>query len=104
MMTYALMRPLVLSLETYSRLTGVHPDLIRQLVSLDLVQASLDLGGDLWFDPSQIAVMARIRRLRSGFSLNYSALALVIDLLDRIAELEEQRRPERSRTGGLSWT
>jgi hypothetical protein len=44
MMTYALARPLVLSLETYSRLTGVHPDLIRQLVSLDLLQASLDLA------------------------------------------------------------
>ena len=79
-------------------------DLIRQLVSLDLLQASLDLGGDLWFDPSQIAVMARIRRLRSGLSLNYSALALVLDLLDRIAELENRRRPEPSPTEGTSWT
>jgi DNA-binding transcriptional MerR regulator len=103
-MTYALMRPLVLSLETFSRLSGVHPDVVSQLVSLDLVQASVDSRGNLWFDPSQVAVMARIRRLRSGFSLNYSALALVIDLLDRIAELEEHRQPERSRTGGLSWT
>jgi chaperone modulatory protein CbpM len=103
-MTYALMRPLVLSLETFSRLSGVHPDLVRQLVSLDLVQASVDSRGNLWFDPSQVAVMARIRRLRSGFSLNYSALALVIDLLDRIAELEEHPQLERSRTGGWSWT
>ena len=103
-MTYALARPLVLSLETYSRLTGVHPDLIRQLVSLDLLQASLDLGGDLWFDPSQIDAMARIRRLRSGLSLNYAALALVLDLLDRIAELEKPHRPQTSRTQGTSWT
>ena len=103
-MTYALARPLILSLETYSRLTGVHPDLIRQLVSLDLLQASLDLGDDLWFDPSQIAVMARIRRLRSGLSLNYAALALVLDLLDRIAELENRRRLEPSPTEGMSWT
>ena len=103
-MTYALARPLILSLETYSRLTGVHPYLIRQLVSLDLLQASLDLEGHLWFDPSQIAVMARIRRLRSGLSLNYSALALVLELLDRIAELENRRRPEPSPTEGTSWT
>ena len=103
-MTYALARPLILSLETYSRLTGVHPDLVRRLVSLDLLQASLDLEGHLWFDPSQIAVMARIRRLRSGLSLNYSALALVLDLLDRIAELENRRRPEPSPTEGTSWT
>jgi len=49
-------------------------------------------------------VQARIRRLRSGLSLNYSALPLVLDLLDRIAELENRRRPEPSPTEGTSWT
>jgi DNA-binding transcriptional MerR regulator len=104
MMTYALMRPLILSQETYARLTGVHPELIRRLVALDLLEATRDSRGHLWFDPSQVAVMARIRRLRSGLSLNYSALALVLDLLDRIAELENRRRPEPSPIEGTSWT
>jgi hypothetical protein len=29
-----------------------------------------------------------IQRLRSGLSLNYAAIGIVLDLLDRIAELE----------------
>ena len=39
----------------------------------------------LWFDPSQIAAMARIQRLHRELNLNYASLGLVIDLLDRIA-------------------
>jgi hypothetical protein len=41
-----------------------------------------------------------------GFSLNYAALALVVDLLDRVAALEAAlRKHTPSRTpGGRSWT
>ena len=38
------------------------------------------------------AAMARVQRLRAGFGLNYAALGLVIDLLDRIAALEAAAR------------
>ena len=39
--------------------------------------------------------MARVQRLRAGFALNYAAIGLVTDLLDRIAVLEAalRRRP-----------
>jgi hypothetical protein len=39
-----------------------------------------------------------MQRLRAGFALNYAALGLVADLLDRIAALEEALR--RARRGG----
>jgi chaperone modulatory protein CbpM len=39
--------------------------------------------------------MARIERLRTGLSLNYAALGLVIELLDRITELEGALRRQR---------
>ena len=35
-----------------------------------------------------MSAMARIQRLHEGLNLNYAAIGLVIDLLDRIAELE----------------
>jgi len=38
--------------------------------------------------------------LRAGLSLNYAAIGLVLDLLDRIDELEEASR----RTGSRTWT
>ena len=41
--------------------------------------------------------VARIQRLRAGLGLNYAALGLVLDLLDRIAELEARSCASRYR-------
>jgi chaperone modulatory protein CbpM len=42
-----------------------------------------------------IARAARIMRLRTGLGLNYTALGLVLDLLERIDDLEAALRAER---------
>jgi hypothetical protein len=44
--------------------------------------------------------MARIQRLHNGLNLDYAALGLVIDLLDRIAHLERTHRHQ----GDDRWT
>ncbi|NUR88014.1 MAG: MerR family transcriptional regulator [Nonomuraea sp.] len=98
-MTYALVRrspaePL-LELDDFARVTGLHPELARRLVTLGLLRARADAAGRVWFPASQVAVAGRIQRLRAGLALNYAAVGLVMDLLDRIAELEAARR-----TGG----
>jgi pimeloyl-ACP methyl ester carboxylesterase len=101
--SYALVRPARLDIETFARAAAVHPDLIRRLVALGLVDADRDTAGELWFSPAQLRVVARIQRLRSGFALNYAAIGLVTDLLDRIAVLEAALRSSRQ-PGGRSWT
>jgi hypothetical protein len=52
--------------------------------------------GELWFTTSDLAVVARIQRLRNGLGLNYAAIGLVLDLLDRIEELEMDSRARRN--------
>ena len=100
-MGYALVlvRSARLNMEAFARATGTHPDLIRRLVVLGLLEADRDVAGELWFASSQVAVMGRVQRLRAGFGLNYAAVGLVSDLLDRItvleAALQEARRPGR---------
>jgi chaperone modulatory protein CbpM len=94
-MAYALMRPLRLDLESFAAVTGTHPEMIRRLVTLGLLDAEQDASGALWFRPAQIGTVDRIRRLRSGFSLNYASVGLVCDLLDRIAVLEAAIRYRR---------
>ena len=91
-MSYVLTRPHRLDLVSFARVVQLHPDLVRRLVALGLLEVRTDAAGGLWFEPSQLAAVARIQRLRAGFSLNYAALGLVIDLLDRIAELEAAPR------------
>ena len=77
----------VLDLETFADGAGLHPELVRRLVALGLLTAERGAAGELWFPPDELARAARIQRLRAGFSLNYAAVGLVMDLLDRIDEL-----------------
>ena len=100
---WSLARPHRLSLDSYARITGVHPELIRRLVTLGLLDITRDAEGNLWFDPSQVREMATVQRLHLRLNLTYSSLGLVMDLLDRISDLERsQRRLHSDR--GVRWT
>ena len=94
-MTYALVRreraPL-LELNSFATRARLHPDLVRRLVALGLLEGERDAGGRLWLAPTELATVARIQRLRAGFSINYAAVGLVLDLLDRIEELQAALR------------
>ncbi|MEV5412870.1 chaperone modulator CbpM [Thermopolyspora sp. NPDC052614] len=110
-----------LDLDAFARAAGLHADLVRRFVALGLLEAFTDEAGRMWLPASQLAVTGRIQRLRAALPVNYAALGLVIDLLDRIAELEAAlrrrpaeparrttarsatglaRRPHNNRTGG----
>jgi chaperone modulatory protein CbpM len=89
---YALARPARLDLDSYARATGLHPEIVRRLVTLGLLEPDRDTRGELSFTPSQVPAAARIQRLHEGLSINYAAIGVVIDLLDRIAELETALR------------
>jgi chaperone modulatory protein CbpM len=102
-MTFALARPRRYDLESFARACGLHPDLVRRFVALGLLDATVDAAGELWFPPAQLATVARIQRLHAGLALNYAALGVVIDLLDRITELEAALRGRTRRPGGPSW-
>jgi chaperone modulatory protein CbpM len=82
----------LLSIDAFCRAGGVHPETVRRLVALGLIEARHGRADELVFDPAQLAVLGRIRRLRAGLSVNYVALGLVLDLLDRVVELEASAR------------
>jgi chaperone modulatory protein CbpM len=89
--------------EEFARRCGLHPDLVRRFVALGLVPAVRDANGVLWFSPAAVPAVARLQRLHAALPLNYAALGLVVDLLDRITELETalcvrgRTQPVRSR-------
>ena len=102
--TYALVRPARLDLESFARATGTHPELVTRLVALGLLDAERDAGGRLRFPRTEIATMARIQRLRAGFALNYAALGLVLELLDRLDAAKAAQRSAQRRNGEHRWT
>lgn len=100
MIAYPMTRPSRLSLDRFARQAGLHPQLVQKFVALGLLDAERDATGALWFRPAALVTVARVQRLRAGLSLNYAAIGLVLDLLDRIEELEAGSR----RTGSRTWT
>ena len=96
-MSYALIRARRLDLDQFAAAAGLHPELIRRFVALGILDAERGAGGRLWFDPAELAAVARIQRLRAGFALNYAAIGLVTDLLDQIAALQASLRTARGR-------
>ena len=108
MTTYALARPWRLGLDDFAQAAGLHPDVARRFVALGLLEATRDAAGSLWFALSQIAAAAWLQRLRAGFALNYAALGLVVDLLDRLARAEDAQRRWRpdpaAPRGARRWT
>jgi len=106
-MSYALTRLSTvdrMDVEAFSRAVGLHPELVRRLVALGLLEPQRDTSGALWFARGQLAAAARIQRLHTDLAVNYAALGLVIDLLDRVATLEAALRNATRRTGGRPWT
>ncbi|MFD9224700.1 chaperone modulator CbpM [Streptomyces sp. NPDC060064] len=101
---YALVPVPHLSLDAVARRSGLHPDLVRRLVALGLVPARRDAAGRLVFAPTAPATLARIQRLRAGLSLNYASIGLVLDLLDRIGQLEAALRRSGMRSDQTPWT
>jgi chaperone modulatory protein CbpM len=99
---YPLARPWRLSLDGFAGSAGLHPELVRRLVALGLVQASRDGAGELWFARAELVTVARIQRLRVGLSLNWAAIGLVLDLLDRIDVLERELRAPAGRASRTS--
>jgi chaperone modulatory protein CbpM len=99
--TAGLARPYRLGLESFARLAGLHPELVTRLVRLGLLNATTGPGGELHFTAAEVHRAARIQRLRAGLTVNYAAIGLVLDLLDRIDVLEAALRV-RPRTNGGS--
>jgi hypothetical protein len=97
--------PYQMTLTAVARRSGLPPDLVRRFVALGLVDAERDRLGRLWFRPGAPSAIARVQRLRTGLSLNYAGVGVVLDLLDRIDRLETAlRRGERAATEGTPWT
>ena len=52
-MTFALVPPTGSTSRCFARATGLHPELVRRLVALGLLDVVRDAAGELWFLPAK---------------------------------------------------
>jgi chaperone modulatory protein CbpM len=77
-----------LSTDEVAARCGLHPTLVERLVALGLIEP-LDGRTDR-FPPDVTLRLQRALRLRRDLGLSYNGAALVLELLDRIEDLERR--------------
>ncbi|MCB1271543.1 MAG: hypothetical protein KDB31_08970 [Microthrixaceae bacterium] len=85
--------------EVFARVCDLHPELLARFADLGLVRAETDAQGRRWLQRRDVSAVARVRRLRSGLGLSYSAIAVVAELIDRIDDLETALRWHEANSG-----
>jgi hypothetical protein len=85
-------RPRPIDIEVLARETGLHPEVVRRLVRLGLVEPVGGTPQAPVFRPDAASRLARALRLRRDLGLNYAGSVLAAELLIRVEELEERLR------------
>jgi hypothetical protein len=81
--------PETVTLEELSRLVDLHPEMILRLVDLGLVDP--EVGAPEWlFRDKAVSRIWKIRRLHRDLGINWVGIGVVLDLLDRIDDLERE--------------
>ena len=82
----------LVEIEVLAREAGLHPDLVRRLVRLGLVETTGGTAQLPLFSRDAAARLARAMRLRRDLGLNYAGAVLAGELLARVEELEARLR------------
>jgi len=91
---------LELALEELCELSGLSETELRELVDYGVL-APVDPDAQHWaFGADRLVVARSARRLRQDFDLDPHAVALVVALLERLRDLEEELRDLRARLPG----
>jgi DNA-binding transcriptional MerR regulator len=71
---------------------GIHPELLNRLVRLGLVDTAgrNRRSGERLFSIETVPLIRKIMRLRRDLGINYPGIAVVLELLHRIEELESR--------------
>jgi DNA-binding transcriptional MerR regulator len=90
-----------ISLDVLATEAGLHPDVVRRLVGLGLIEPWGGTRAAPLYRRQDAALLNRALRLRRDLGLNYAGAALACELLARIDELEARLRaaapPQRER-------
>ena len=89
-----------LLLEELCELSGLSETELRELVDYGVL-APINPGARHWvFGADRLVVARSARRLRQDFDLDPHAVALVVTMLERVRDLEEELRDLRARLPG----
>jgi MerR family transcriptional regulator/heat shock protein HspR len=85
------------SLENLAALAGMHPALVERFVEFGIIQPTAARGTFFLFDSSKSNRLRSIMRLRHDLGINLQGVAVVLDLLERLRDLERENASMRAK-------
>ncbi len=79
----------LLTLAEIARQACVHPDLVERMVDLGLIEPE-QYSPEILFRPESVGDVCRACRLRNDLGINWLGIGVVMDLLERIVQLEDE--------------
>lgn len=79
----------LLSINEISSLVGIHADMVQRFFQHGLIDPLVEKPEPL-FDDTVLVRIEKIVRFRQDLGINLNGCGLVLDLLDRISQLEQQ--------------
>lgn len=79
-----------LTLEDAAARVGLHPVLVERFVEFGLIEPVEQTGVEMLFDPSCLPRLIAISRLRADLGVNLHGVAVILDLVDRLAVLQRE--------------
>jgi len=86
------------TLDHLAALAGMHPALVERLVEYGLIQPTGTRGALFLFDSSKSSRLRSIMRLRRDLGINLQGVAVVLELVERLGELERENAAMRAKT------
>jgi DNA-binding transcriptional MerR regulator len=86
-----------LTLEAVAARVGLHPVLVERFVEFGIVEPAERTGAELRFDAACLPRLVAICRLRTDLGVNLHGVAVILDLVDRLAALERELSRLRER-------
>ena len=91
--------PQVISIETLSELTGVHPEFVVELEHAELIQSiGIDARGRPSFDDTVVCEVRRIVHLHTREKMSFRMIRYILRLTRRLERVEAELRTYRDRS------
>jgi DNA-binding transcriptional MerR regulator len=79
-----------LTLEAAAARVGLHPVLLERFVEFGLVEPTERTGAEIRLDAACLPRLVAICRLRADLGVNLHGVAVILDLVDRLAALQRE--------------
>lgn len=79
----------LLTIQEVSKFVGLPPNIIHRFFMLGLIDPQVE-APDMLFENSVVSRINKIMRLKSDLGINLVGCGLILDLLDRIEEIEKR--------------